>query len=219
MSGNGERAELIDSAFLMEFFRLAEARLEDNRQHLCVLDGEIGDGDHGTSMANGFAAINRRLRSLNDTVESPASLMREAASAFLSEVGATVGPLYASGFLDAARYLDGGSRAQSELGGLIAAIAQGIAVRGKAQVGDKTMLDAWIPAGQAAIEASAAEVSPRRIAVAAATAAARGAEGTLSLVAALGRAARLHERSLGHLDPGAVSASILVSVFPEICAG
>jgi len=146
----------IDTNYLKAYFRHAALQLEAQRGYLCTLDGEIGDGDHGTSMANGFAAVHRKLSELGTTATTPADLMREAASAFIAEVGATVGPLYATGFLEAAKRLDQGALSTSELGEFIGCIADGIARRGKAGLGDKTMLDVWLPAAQAANKAASA---------------------------------------------------------------
>ena len=164
-------------------------------------------------MANGFAAVHRKLSERGTKGVTPADLMREAASAFIAEVGATVGPLYATGFLEAAKRLDQGTLATSELGQFIGRIADGTARRGKAGLGDKTMLDVWLPTAQAANRASSAGQSAAGVAQAAAQAACQAAEGTKSMIANCARAARLKERTVGHLDPGATSAALLVSVF------
>lgn len=204
--------ETIDTEYLFAFFRHAAHALEAQRGMLCALDGEIGDGDHGSSMANGFAAIHRELNGLG-LCTPPADTMRKAASVFIAEVGATVGPLYATGFLEAAKRLEAGPMAASDLGHLIGCIATGIAERGKARLGDKTMLDVWLPAGQAADRARAEGMTAAEVADAAAQTATQAAHGTKSMLAKRGRAARLKERSLGHLDPGATSAASLISIF------
>lgn len=206
----------IDSAYLRSFFRLAAERLEAQRQDLCSLDGEIGDGDHGTSMANGFAAINARFRELSTDMQEPAILLREAASAFIGEVGATVGPLYATAMFQGAALLEERPLEQNRLGDLLAAFAEGIRMRGKADLGDKTMLDAWIPASQAAQNAAARGEDAASVARAATVAALEGADTTTTMIASRGRAARLKERSLGHLDPGAVSAALIIGTFTEL---
>lgn len=205
----------IDGQILIDFFRAAAMRLDMDRQRLCALDGEIGDGDHGTSMANGFAAVSRRLQQIKGQDPAPAQVMRDAASAFIGEVGATVGPLYATGFLEAARLLEERRLATTDLAELIDAIARGIALRGDACLGDKTMLDAWLPAGQAARDAADAGAGAAQVARAAAEAALRGAQATKGMIASRGRAARLQERNLGHLDPGAASAAVILEAFEE----
>lgn len=207
---------MIDSAFLTRFFRLAAERLEEARQYLCALDGEVGDGDHGTSMANGFSAITARLRAVADDDLPPDALLREAAQAFLGEVGATVGPLYASAMLTAAKRFAESQPEDHDLTMLLGCFADGITKCGKAGVGDKTMLDAWYPAVQAAGAAASRGTDFVAIAKAAANAAQKGAEATASMIASRGRAARLKERSLGHVDPGAASAAILIGTFADL---
>lgn len=211
--------DTIDTDYLIAFFRHASQHLEAQRGHLCALDGEIGDGDHGTSMANGFAAVHRTLSGEAGSALSPADIMRKAASTFIAEVGATVGPLYATGFLEAAKRLDDGPMATTDLGQFMGCIADGIERRGKARLGDKTMLDVWRPSAQAADKAAAEAQSATDVAAAAMQTAEQTALGTRSMIANCGRAARLKERSLGHVDPGATSAASLVSVFALLADG
>ena len=157
-------ASAVDGDNAGAVFRNAAARLDTARDELCHLDGEIGDGDHGTSMANGFAAIALKFRSGQDAPAEPSVLMREAASVFLADVGATVGPLYATAILDAARVFDDGPVPLERAPAVLGAMARGIARRGKAGPGDKTMLDAWLPAVHAAERARGRgwRIPPRR---------------------------------------------------------
>lgn len=208
--------EMIDSAYLIQFFRRAADRLEDARQYLCVLDGEVGDGDHGTSMANGFAAICTQLREISSKDPAPDEVLRQAANAFLAEVGATAGPLYANAMLSAAQRLAEAPLQRRDLSILLGDMADGIVNLGHAEPGDKTMIDAWRPAALAAAAAERRGENDAEIAAAAAEAARKGAEATTTMVAARGRAARLKERSLGHVDPGAASAAILIGVFASL---
>ncbi|EEW26188.1 dihydroxyacetone kinase subunit DhaL [Rhodobacter ferrooxidans] len=208
----------IDSAFLIAVFRRAADRLEAERQALCALDGEIGDGDHGTSMANGFAAINDHLRGMARQEATPAAVLRDAASTFLAEVGATVGPLYATAFLHGARLLEAGDLDRQQIGRLVVAMADGIKARGQAELGDKTMIDVWYPAGHAAIAAAAEGGSPAEVARALRMAAEQARETTVTMIAARGRASRLKERSLGHLDPGGASAAIILAAIADTLA-
>lgn len=208
----------IDSPFLIAFLRNAAARLEAERHRLCTLDGELGDGDHGTSMALGFGAISRRLSRSDTAGLRPPAILRAAAAAFIGEVGATVGPLYASGFLQAAALLDDRDLTTRELGDFIDALCDGIARRGGAALGDKTMLDAWLPAAQAAHNAAQAGGAASGVAAAALGAARKGADATKAMIASRGRAAHLRERNLGHLDPGAASAVILLEALHDTVA-
>jgi dihydroxyacetone kinase-like protein len=209
--------QAIDTPFLLLFFRAVARRLEENREDLCGLDGEIGDGDHGTSMANGFAAVVATLRDINAAEEPPSAALRKASVAFLSDVGATVGPLYASALLHASRAFDGRPDLPlTELSTFILALADGIAFRGKAQAGDKTMLDAWLAAAHAARAQEALGARPGHVALKAAEAAEAEARATATMIASRGRAALLKERSLGHQDPGAVSAAIIVRTLCDV---
>ena len=135
-----------------------------------------------------------------------------AAKGFLNAVGATSGPLYATALLRAGKVAGGRvAMPRAEGGLLIVAMAEGIVQRGKAEVGQKTMVDAWGPAASAAL----AGADWAGIVAAGET----GAEATRGMVATLGRAARLGERSLGHPDPGAVSACIIIAEFARSFGG
>lgn len=181
--------------------------MEAARDELCALDGQIGDADHGIAMAGGFGAVRDVVLTLDGA--NPTEVLNQSAKAFLNAVGASSGPLYATAFMRAAMAVKGKETISDEdAPSLIAAMAEGVAHRGKASLGDKTMLDAWQPASEAAMAAqgqAAAEVFG-----AAASAAEAGAEATATMEAKLGRAARLGARSVGHKDPGAVSAGMIL---------
>lgn len=201
--------------FAKMFERMAEA-IEAEKDHLSELDGAIGDGDHGITMSIGFKAVNAALAKLDLDAASPSEVMSSAATGFLDAVGASTGPLYATGFRRAAQTLAG--REDLDLAAcrdMLAAISEGIRERGKAQRGDKTMLDVWLPAAQAAASAVTEGKSKRDFWIAVTTAADNGAAATATMVATKGRAARVRERSLGHLDPGATSAATLVRAMAE----
>jgi dihydroxyacetone kinase-like protein len=193
------------------FAEIAETMVRE-KGHLCELDGHIGDADHGIAMELGFVAARDAVTKLDLVEASLTETLTVAGKAFLNAVGASSGPLYATAMLQAAsalrevETLDDAARL-----GLFDSFAAGIARRGKANLGDKTMLDAWAPAAEAARGAIAAgrgfsEAVPEIVAAADA-----GADATRDMVAALGRASRLGERSLGHPDPGAVSAAYVVA--------
>lgn len=191
---------------LKMLFAALAARMAAERDALCVLDGVIGDADHGIAMAQGMAAACSAVADL----EGPTlqDQFTAAAKGFLNAVGASSGPLYATALLRAGKVA--GPRPampRAETRALIAAMAEGIAQRGKASPGQKTMLDAWAPAAQAALDGQDWPAVQ--------TAAETGAQATRAMVATLGRAARLGERSLGHPDPGAVSASMIIAEFAK----
>lgn len=196
---------------LIDEIGLVAARLEQARDELCRLDGLIGDGDHGVAMAEGFSAAAKAASALDPGSTTLSDVLNASAKAFLNAVGASSGPLYATAFMRAAKAA--GARASmpiQETPRLIVALADGVKTRGQAAIGDKTMLDAWGKAAEAA-ERGLAEGAPvRRILDQVRIAAREGAEATKSMTASKGRAARLGERALGHIDPGAASAALIV---------
>lgn len=197
----------MDGKDVKAMFLAAADAMDAARDELCALDGEIGDADHGVAMAGGFGAVRTALSELGDA--PPADVFNVAAKAFLNAVGASSGPLYATAFMRAGAAVKGKERLDDEdAPALVAAMADGIAHRGKAERGDKTMLDAWGPASDAA--RAAAGQPAAAVFHAAADAAEAGADATADMQARLGRAARLGARSLGHKDPGATSAAIVL---------
>lgn len=206
----------ISAEDLVDIFRVVAARIGEAREALGELDGAIGDADHGASMAKGFAAVVHATREAADGGAGAADLLPIAARSFLNAVGATTGPLYASAFLSAGQAVAGRPILdEDDLVSILAAMANGIAARGKAQPGDKTMVDAWRPAARAAIAAREAGRPLLETLDAAGRAAAEGRDSTRAMVASKGRAARLGERGLGHVDPGAASAVIVIEGLRE----
>lgn len=207
------------SDFDAMFFAMADA-MRAKRDDLCALDGAIGDADHGISMALGFDAIRNGLTESNPAPANPTEVFSFAAKTFLNAVGASTGPLYATAFMRAATAMKGKDEAsEADIVEIVAAMAKGITDRGKAEVGDKTMFDAWDPAAKAA-RASWAEHGDLRLALQAGSMAAeKGAEATRDMTARMGRASRLGDRSVGHIDPGAASAAILMQVLAETLGG
>ena len=203
---------------LSDLFMAFAARMAQERPRLGALDGEIGDADHGVAMADGFDAAARALQRSEDAGEGLADGLTLAARAFLNAVGATTGPLYASALMRAAEIFGAQTEVPFErLPELIVAIHDGIEARGHGKPGDKTMLDTWGPAAHVAARGLPAN-DPVGLLRAAAEAGAKGAEDTRAMMAARGRAARLGARSIGHLDPGAVSAAALLEVLADWAA-
>lgn len=203
-----ERSSRQLTAMFIAIGRLIDAE----RDHLSELDGAIGDGDHGFTMALGFEAVNACLSRLNPAETGPAEIMALAAKAFLNAVGASTGPLYAAAFTHAATVLDKETVfTPATTARLLRAFAMGIAQRGKGQRGDKTMLDVWYPAADAALVAAEAGKTGAASWGDVMIAAESGANATRSMIATKGRAAKLGERSLGHTDPGAASALLMIS--------
>lgn len=197
---------------LQRLFALIAADIAAHRDHLCELDGAIGDGDHGLAMDAGCEAAAKAVAALDPAQAAPTAVFNAAAKAFLNAVGASSGPLYATAFMRAgAAVRDRPDLADEEFVRAFAAMAQGIQERGKAEPGEKTMVDAWKPAADAASDAWASGTSLHECFDRAERAARQGCEATRDMTAAKGRASRLGERVIGHIDPGAASAAILIA--------
>ncbi|TPL91694.1 dihydroxyacetone kinase subunit DhaL [Mesorhizobium sp. B2-3-12] len=209
----------IGASDLKRMFDAIAVAIEADRDRLCQLDGVIGDADHGIAMALGFNAVRDALASLDLAATEPTGLLNTAAKSFLNAVGASSGPLYATAFMRAAAAVKGKAElADSDVVALFQAMAQGIRDRGKAETGEKTMVDAWQPAAEAAGASNAAGKSLAESLQAALAAAERGAEATKDMIAAKGRSSRLGERSLGHMDPGAASAVTVIGAMQKSLA-
>ncbi|RNJ45135.1 dihydroxyacetone kinase subunit L [Mesorhizobium erdmanii] len=201
----------IDTADLKRMFDTIAVAIEADKDRLCQLDGVIGDADHGIAMALGFNAVRDALASLDLAATEPTALLNTAAKSFLNAVGASSGPLYATAFMRGAAAVKGkAALADADFIALFQAMAQGIKDRGKAEPGEKTMVDAWQPAAEAAAAANVAGKALAESLGAALAAAESGAEATKEMIAAKGRSSRLGERSLGHIDPGAASAVTVI---------
>lgn len=199
-----------DTAKLKKMFDAIAAAIDADKDRLCRLDGVIGDADHGIAMALGFGAVRDALDQIDASTE-PTALLNTAAKSFLNAVGASSGPLYATAFMRGAAAVKGKAILEdADVIAMFRAMAQGIQDRGKAELGEKTMVDAWLPAAQAAGVAQEAGKSLSESLDAALAAAESGAEATKDMIATKGRSSRLGERSLGHVDPGAASAVTIV---------
>ena len=200
----------LDTAWAVRWIRASAAVVSEHRVELITLDRDIGDGDHGENLDRGFSAVLPKLDDLADDA-TPADALKLVATTLISTVGGAAGPLYGTAYLKAAGAVAG----QPELDGaaivaLLTAARDGVVLRGKAAPGDKTMVDAWTPAVDAASAALSHGSDEAGILDAAATAAEAGARATEPLVAHKGRASYLGERAIGHRDPGAQSSALLL---------
>lgn len=189
--------------------RSAAGAVAAHRDELVRLDREIGDGDHGENLKRGFDALVSKLDA--EVPASPSAVLRLAATTLISTVGGAAGPLYGTAFLRASTAV--GDVAVLDAPAVAAALRSaldGVVARGKAEVGDKTMVDALTPAVAAAESVAATGGGVAGVLEAAAEAASQGAASTVPLVARKGRASYLGERSAGHLDPGARSTVLLL---------
>ena len=185
------------------------AAMEENRKHLTKLDSEIGDGDHGNNMHRGFQAALERLEGME--LQTPADVLKAVSTALVGKVGGAAGPLYGTAFLRASTSLSGKADLSSEdVAEAMEAALGGVKQRGKAEEGDKTMIDALAPAVAAAKEAASSGKGVGEVSREAAEAAGEGSEATVPLTARRGRASYLGERAAGHMDPGARSTYLLL---------
>lgn len=191
--------------------------LEEHCDYLTQLDSAIGDADHGINLERGFKAV---LEKLPAPAEADiGALMKLVGTTLVSTVGGASGPLYGTAFLRASTALAGKRELhESDYVVLLETAVEGIKARGKAQQGEKTMLDALIPALAAAQAAEAAHLDLAEIARQASEAAEEGMKATIPLVATKGRASYLGERSTGHQDPGATSSWLILKSLAEVCA-
>jgi dihydroxyacetone kinase-like protein len=203
----------VDVEGLERWLRETAQSVSAERDRLTALDAAIGDGDHGTNLDRGFTAVLARLDEQAGRWRSAGDLLQAVGMTLVSTVGGASGPLYGTFFLRMAA--SAGAAAEAELDGAafaraLRAGADGVVARGKAQAGDKTMYDALEPAC-CALEAALSRGAGLGEALAgAALAADEGRDATLPMLARKGRASYLGERSIGHVDPGATSAALLV---------
>lgn len=180
----------------------------ENREYLIDLDRQIGDGDHGENLDRGFSAVVRGAPL--DDAQTGSEIMKYVAKTLMSTVGGAAGPLYGTAFLRGAGQFPAEDLTATDIAQILEAAVGGVQARGKAETGEKTMVDALQPAAAAARQAATNGESVRDALHAAAAAGRQGAESTEAMKATKGRASYLGDRSIGHLDPGAVSSALLL---------
>jgi phosphoenolpyruvate---glycerone phosphotransferase subunit DhaL len=190
------------------------SRMIENRAYLTELDSAIGDADHGANMARGMSAVMEKIGAA--PAASVDALFTAVGMTLVSSVGGASGPLYGTFFLRLGKAA--GAVTECDGPALAAALRagfEGVLARGKAELGDKTMVDAMAPALEAMDAAIASSASLAEATAAARDAAANGRDATEPLVARKGRASYLGERSAGHLDPGATSTALLFDALAD----
>jgi phosphoenolpyruvate---glycerone phosphotransferase subunit DhaL len=192
----------------------AAAVIDANRDHLTQLDAAIGDADHGTNLSRGFTAVLAALEEAQPA--TPGAVLTLTGSTLISKVGGASGPLYGMAFRRAGKSLgDATDVGLTQLAAALGAALAGVQGLGAASEGDKTMVDALIPA-IAALEKAAAEGASEPDALTAmASAASAGAVATIPLLALKGRASYLGSRSVGHEDPGAASTALILTALRD----
>jgi dihydroxyacetone kinase-like protein len=210
-------AVTVQYAQALGWVKVFSSTVAENREYLTKLDAAIGDADHGTNMDRGMNAVLAKLDGLEG--EDIGALLKTVGMTLVSTVGGAGGPLYGTLFLQMGVATAGKSELEPEdWAAALDAAVQGVQMRGKAEPGDKTMVDALIPArdgfAAALAEGASFEDALRR----SAQAAEEGMHATIPLVAKKGRASYLGERSAGHQDPGATSSHMLVKTAAETWA-
>lgn len=204
----------IDRNYALHWMTRFAEEMSEHRQELVRLDTAIGDGDHGTNMNRGMQKALEKLQASEQA--DPGAVLKTVAMALVSSVGGAAGPLYGTLFLQMGTAMAGQS--EVDLPGLAAAWRkglEGVQSRGKAEPGDKTMVDALLPAIEALEQASDLGGGL----AAAVKGAEQGMHATTELVARKGRASYLGDRSAGHQDPGATSTYYLFKSAAEALAG
>jgi phosphoenolpyruvate---glycerone phosphotransferase subunit DhaL len=187
--------------------------IEENKGYLSEVDGAIGDGDHGINMAKGFRLVRERLGEKEISLSEGLGLIGKT---LMTEIGGSMGPIYGTFFIQMS--LKSKDKPETDallFGGMLKAAREGVEDIGGAKVGDKTIMDALVPADKS-MQLSVSQGSNLEAALSAmAEAAEAGKESTRDLVAKLGRAARLGERSRGTLDAGATSCALILRTFEK----
>ncbi len=205
---------MITKAQILQWIETTAAVLAENKDYLTQLDSAIGDADHGINMDRGFRKVMEKLPSVAD--KDIGNILKTIGMTLISSVGGASGPLYGTFFMRSGMVVAAKEELSPEdLLNLLQAGVEGIVQRGRAELGDKTMFDAWSPA-VAAMRDSLAEngdvVVGLEVAVAAAE---QGMKDTIPLQARKGRASYLGERSIGHQDPGATSSYLILKTLLE----
>ncbi|BBH24497.1 dihydroxyacetone kinase subunit L [Paenibacillus baekrokdamisoli] len=191
-------------------------KMDSEKEHLSDLDRELGDGDHGITMSLGWRAIKEALADMPENTDC-GLLCKTAGMTFLNAVGSSVGPLYATAFMRAgAAVKEKMALSEEDLLSFWTAFVEGIIERGKAAVGDKTMVDVWAPALESLREGYRHGKDVHASFRDAVSAGRAGMIATAEMVSRKGRSSRLGNRSLSHQDPGAVSAYLILSVFADM---
>jgi dihydroxyacetone kinase-like protein len=195
---------VLDADFFRRWMTATAASVDREAQHLTALDSPIGDADHGSNLQRGFRAVATVLE--KEAPSTPGAVLMLAGRQLVSTVGGASGPLYGTLLRRTGKALgDGAEVSEEELARALRTGVEAVMALGGAAPGDKTMIDALVPAVDALGESFAA----------ARAAAERGAQATTPLQARKGRASYLGERSIGHQDPGATSAALLVAGLSE----
>ncbi len=208
---------MITRDLLIKILEGIASTIKENKELLTDLDRAIGDGDHGLNMNKGFKSVIEKLEGVKD--KDCGFILRTTAMALISSVGGASGPLYGTAFLNASKVVNGKMELSPEdIVAMFDESIKGIVMRGKAKKGEKTMLDALIPAQEELVKALDAGNSLSESFDRATKTAYEGVEYTKTIKATKGRASYLGERSIGHQDPGATSSYLMLKTIADILA-
>lgn len=201
---------MINNKKVIEILHNISLKINEQKDYLTMLDNEIGDGDHGINLARGFIEVDKKLESISD--KDIGTILKTTGMTLVSTVGGASGPLYGTAFMYAGKQVGDKSEIDiNDFKDILKVAIDGVKVRGKAEQGEKTMLDAMIPAYNSMSEEQDAKVALLK----GVDAAKKGVEYTKTIIATKGRASYLGERSLGHQDPGATSFTFMLEVIAE----
>ncbi len=191
--------------------------IQTNKDFLTDLDREIGDADHGVNMARGFNAV---IEKLNADDADIGGALKKTGMTLLSTVGGASGPLYGTAYMEAGKVVQGKTEITKEdFGEMLRVAIEGIQKRGKAEKGEKTMLDSLLPAYDVYMEKINGGEDLLGALEAACEEAEKGIEYTKTIRATKGRASYLGDRSIGHQDPGATSATLTLETIRDFLKG
>lgn len=203
---------------VVKWLEQTAAVMNENRAYLTQLDSPIGDADHGINMDRGFRKVLEKLPGVAD--KDIGNILKTTGMTLISSVGGASGPLYGTFFMRGGMAVDAKEELTGEdLATMLQAGVDGVVQRGRAQVGDKTMVDAWTPAMKALHDGFANGDDELVALQAAVSAAEQGMKDTIPLQARKGRASYLGERSIGHQDPGATSSYLLLKALLDTLEG
>ncbi|NEP82096.1 MAG: dihydroxyacetone kinase subunit L [Okeania sp. SIO3B3] len=206
---------MVNKEQIIQWLEAVATVLEENKDYLTELDAAIGDADHGINMNRGFQKVITQLPTV--TNKDIGSIFKTVSMTLISTVGGASGPLYGTLFLRASAVVTGKSELTSEdMAKVFAAAVEGVVQRGKANLGDKTMLDALSPAANTFTEAVANGSSFLESLKQAVDAAESGMKNTIPMLAKKGRASYLGDRSIGHQDSGATSIYLILKTLLDI---
>lgn len=194
---------------ILQWLQGFAAEIEQNKEYLTQLDAAIGDADHGINMDRGFKKVMSQLPTVAD--QDIGSILKAVSMTLISSIGGASGPLYGTLFLRASTAITSKEElTEQDMLGLLQAGLNGVLGRGKAQLGDKTMIDVLSPAVAAFKQAVGEGNKMREAMQKAVIAAEQGMKDTIPMLAKKGRASYLGERSVGHQDPGATSSYLML---------